>query len=533
MKNTLDWIKTNPFIVACGGVALLGLLGIGYLLLVAAPGFTETRSNEIKQYLDKQRSFMNVSVPLPNEDPNAPPDIETVVINDEVIRDVSRIYGQIKSQYDTIRLDISDKNASRHRSVLLGGGDIWPDADPRRYFARYERAAADYRDHFEAVFDPGNDNPWAMPSMRASSPPSSAEVSEVLEETAFNFLGSIGVSSAAELTDNQANQLYAEQRMQLMQLLADRARRINLYAQLPEDQDPFFVEPSDDDRANTGGGNNPLLGGGSRDRDRDRDNGLPAGYPFFIADWAYAESAPKPDELWEGQVQLWIMRDIMHAIAQVNQVDDNPQASVLNSPIKRLVRLGDVPGYVGMHTVGGVFDETDSDTDGGFDRERRTPRSRPSGEGSGASRSDQVPSIYPDPPSELEPKEPTDAAPEHFGITPSGRVSNSVFDVRHSRLVIDIEWDKLPLFVEQLRKTNFMTVIDADIRDLDEYALLREGYVYGKGDVVRANLLIESLWFREWTGELMPKVVRQKLLIEPLPNARDADEQYPSEDQPY
>jgi len=529
MKNTLDWIKTNPFIVACGAVALLGLLGIAYLLLFAAPSFTQTRSSEIKQYLDKQRSFMNVSVPVPNEDPNAPPDIETVVINDEVIRDVSRIYGQIKSQYETIRLDISDKNASRHRSVLLGRGAIWPDNRRQDLFVQ---AAVDYLNHFKAVFDAGNENPWAMPSMRASSPPSSAEVAEVLEQTAINFLGSIGVSSAAELTESQANQLYAEQRMELMQLLADRARRINIYAQLPPDQDPFFVEPSEGDRARTGGVNNPLLGGGSG-RAQTQGNGLPAGYPFYIAGWAYAESAPQPDELWEGQVQLWIMRDIMHTIAQVNRVNDNPQANVLNSPIKRLIRLEDVPGYIGMHTVGGVFDETGTNVASGFERESPSPRPRPTGGVSGAGGSGQVPSIYPDPPSELEPKEPTDAAPEHFGITPTGRVSNAVFDVRHSRLIIDIEWDKLPLFMEQLRKTNFMTVIDADIQDLDEYAMLREGYVYGKGDVVRANLLIESLWFREWTGELMPKVVRQKLLIEPLPGAQNADQQqYPS-NQPY
>ena len=58
-----------------------------------------------------------------------------------------------------------------------------------------------------------------------------------------------------------------------------------------------------------------------------------------------------------------------------------------------------------------------------------------------------------------------------------------------------------------------MTVIKAEITDLDEYELLQEGYVYGHNDVVRANLVIESLWFRNWTQDLMPTIVKEKLLI--------------------
>jgi hypothetical protein len=58
-----------------------------------------------------------------------------------------------------------------------------------------------------------------------------------------------------------------------------------------------------------------------------------------------------------------------------------------------------------------------------------------------------------------------------------------------------------------------MTVVKAEVTDLDEYELLQEGFVYGHGDVVRAKLIIESLWFRNWTEDLMPKIVKEKLLI--------------------
>ena len=92
-------------------------------------------------------------------------------------------------------------------------------------------------------------------------------------------------------------------------------------------------------------------------------------------------------------------------------------------------------------------------------------------------------------------------------------MSNGVFDVRHTRLTLDIEAAKLPEFMNELHKTNFMTVIKAKVEDIDEYDVLQQGYVYGDSDVVRAELVVESLWFRNWTTDLMPKLVKQKLLI--------------------
>ena len=526
MKIAMDWIKSNPFIVACGGVAIIGLAACGYLLFFAAPGFTEARSEPLKKYGTQQRSFMDVSVPVPNEDPNAPPDDVSVVVNEQVIKKVSSIYNEIKTQYSTILLETSEKNAKAHRGLLLGGDEIWPDADPQRFFALYEKAAADYRDHFKAAFSYGKPNPWGIAAMRASSPPSEAEIAEVLSKSAFEFLGSIGVTSSSTLTENQAKQLFAEQRGKLMQKLTERAGSIHIYADLPRDQDPFA--PAEETEG-TGGapGSGGLIGGGGLVRNEPTDNGLPAGYPFLIAPWAYAETAPKPDELWEGQVQLWIMRDIMQAIARMNNVTSSVQTSVLDNPIKRLRRIEDIPGYVGIHTIGGAFLESNRTTSDnarpgarpGGARPGFAPTVSPSGSGVSGAGGVGITSIYPAPPPEVAPKDPNVQAPEHFGITPTGRISNAVFDVRHTKLTIDIEWAELPRFMDELRATNFMTVIDAEVQDLDEYKLLREGYVYGSADVVRAELLIESLWFREWTGPLMPKIVRQRLLIEPPANS--------------
>lgn len=532
MNKIIDWIKSNPFISVCAVVALAGLLGLGYLRFVQAPRFIESRSQELKQINTRQKSLMSIRVPLPNADLNAPPIEVTAVVNQVVINDVNGVYSAIRDQYDLIRAEISDVNSKRHLPVLLGGSEIWPDGDTENKFDLYVQAADDYRKHFEALFSYGQSNAWNMPALRASGPPTKAEVEQVLSSTAFNFINSIGVGSASSLTKEQADQLYREQRVELMNLLTGRAKSIHLYADLPAEQDPFAYVAEETDR--TSGG---TFGAdrGSTDKQQ-TDNGLPAGYPFQIAAWSFADSPPKPDQLWEGQVQLWIMRDIMQAIANLNRVEQGIEvaqadgttstkpATALNSPVKRLLRLETLPGYVGLHTIGGVFDEQGDSAAlnptgrfggrGGFGDE--------GGFGAGGSAGRDSASVYTDPPLERKPKKPTERAEDHFGISPTGRVSNAVYDVRHTRLIIDIQWDKLPALMQALRELNFMTVVKAEVQDIDEYEVLRQGYVYGQSDVVRADLLIESLWFREWTGELMPKTVREKLLIE-VPEGRLQD----------
>lgn len=522
MKNAIDWIKSNPFNVAAGVIAVIGLAAFGYLYFMAAPSFSASRSEEIKKLKSSQRSLMNIDVRLPNEDPNAEPYRESVVVNQKVIDDVGLIYGKIQNQYEQITLETSDKNAANHRGFMLGGEDVFP-GGANRNFALDEEAVASYRQHFKDLFSYDVVNNRNIPSMRASSPPTPEEIQAALEKTGSEFIRSIGVSGANALTKVQAQQLFAEQRMQLMKLLTDRARSIHLYASLPKAEDVFAP---DDTVAQPGvaasaPGLSPLLGGGSSASGGAAQPGLPADYPFTIEPWAFAASAPQPDELWEGQVQLWIMRDVMFAIHKTNRVGKTvntigpdgslraEEATVLNSPIKRLIRLEHIPGYVGLHTVGGLSDQPQATSGTG------SPFGGSAAPSFGAATGlTGTPSIYSTPPIELKPKDPTAAASEHFGITPTGRVCNSVFDVRHSRLTIDIEWQALSRFMQQLHATNFMTVIQVDIDDVDEYEVLQYGYIYGQADVVRVELLIESLWFREWTADLMPKVVREKLLID-------------------
>ncbi len=88
---------------------------------------------------------------------------------------------------------------------------------------------------------------------------------------------------------------------------------------------------------------------------------------------------------------------------------------------------------------------------------------------------------------------------------------NSVYDVRNASLRVIVDSVRMPELFDAISKTNFMTVVDCDLRRFDPAEHLLEGFVYADDDqqLVIAELRIETIWLREWTKELMPPAVRQ------------------------
>ena len=60
-------------------------------------------------------------------------------------------------------------------------------------------------------------------------------------------------------------------------------------------------------------------------------------------------------------------------------------------------------------------------------------------------------------------------------------------------------------------ETNLITVLDMDVREVDLWADLRQGYYYGKAPVVRVDLELETVWHRDWTVPMMPQSVKSAL----------------------
>jgi hypothetical protein len=228
------------------------------------------------------------------------------------------------------------------------------------------------------------------------------------------------------------------------------------------------------------------------------------GFPFQIGAWAESGDFPTPAQIWEGQLELWIQQDIARVIALANNVDGSKTrlledetgqmaeqvypSSVVDAPVKRLMGIYVVPGYVGFHTLGGVGAGA-SNTASGVQRADGS-YDAPIGGMTGS---------------------PDQRQSDNFYVGPSGRVSNAVYDVRHAVVNMVVDYQQLPMFFEALSQVSFMTALDVQIRDVDEYAALAEGYFYGRGDVVEVTMVIETIWLRDWTVPLMPEQTKQYL----------------------
>jgi hypothetical protein len=77
------------------------------------------------------------------------------------------------------------------------------------------------------------------------------------------------------------------------------------------------------------------------------------------------------------------------------------------------------------------------------------------------------------------------------------------------------DFQKLPDLFNAISSVNLMTIIDARYESLDEYGDegLANLYLFGQGDIVKADFIIETIWLREWTVPLMPPVVREYLAV--------------------
>jgi hypothetical protein len=186
-------------------------------------------------------------------------------------------------------------------------------------------------------------------------------------------------------------------------------------------------------------------------------DGLPASVP---------EQAPSPSLAWFMQERAWIDQDICRAVSLANAASSS---GVADAPVKRIVKIK-------------------SSWDAGSDR---APQ-----------------------PSAYEPGD--DKPPLNFNISITGRSSgpgsrNRWYDVRPVTIEAVVSSQKLPQFLNALTATNFMSLLDLDLARVEPLTDLREGFSYGDEHVVRATIVLETIWLREWRKPAMPPDVKAAL----------------------
>ncbi|MEM0914759.1 MAG: hypothetical protein AAGK09_09140 [Planctomycetota bacterium] len=443
MSNLLNWLRNNPVTIASAVIALiaLGIFGYTYTLNSAL----RERMQDQRQAMNTLDSLRNQTVPFPNEDPTQPEiSVRGVTINQGVIDEFEIIYSRFDGQFEDLYEYVLQRNQAGKEPMLDG---LFP--QPANAGRPFDARLA-YRNRLLAMLGPptpGGGEPQAALNAGGTPDPlyvadQVADAQKVSEDSIYSTRFE---AQSSGFTENEVQDIFEAQQARLVDVLKGAADGISVYA---------ATEPFD-----------------------------PA-FPFEIMPWAAPSAQDSPDllDMWEAQVQLWVLEDVVRAIAAANAQaeEESGAAGVPASVVKRLISLTVEPGYVGFDS-GGLAGGTDIPE---LAAERVPAANRPQ--------------------------------PDNFVVSPTGRITNGVYLVRFATLQADVAFSKLPLLLDAIDSINFMAVVDIDIQDVDEYEVMQELYFYGSDDVVEATIAIESILFRDWLAPMMPDDVRE-MLAQPDP----------------
>ncbi len=564
----MNWIRHNPITVlaAVGVVASLALL---VLLMQQRPKVVSKMEQEPRTFIERAQRLAATPVTLPGPEPDSPPVQMQTVPTRELISILTDIYG--KGGLEALRMETSltainrvadrrlvleDLDAGMNEQQMLerfldGDPDLTQDLidsflsgarnagagrhdriHPHLFPAAREgrplevvlaEAEEEIRSTLRAMLGRGSGR-WH--GLRAGPGLDEEQRQAILDETRRQFLREKGItdpregeSPEAQLTSEERRELRGRQSRHLRKEIQERAEQLGVYAQTSS-------QPAET-------------------------------YPFELPDW-FRERRPQTlAEAWRLQHDLWIYQDLVTAIHRANKLDDADN-DLTRQPVKRLIRMRVLPGYVGAGGPSGVL-EGDRGRDRTAGRDQRW-------EGGFETGRDAAARGFPAADAGDERDAPL-RLPVDFSLTPTGRVTagpvpagndmgyggrngggerviNPLYLVRHAELSLIVDQRQLPALLRAIDETNLMTILSSNMRAVDPYDHLAQGYWYGEeGELVRLDMVIESLWLRSWLapgpdprehGGLMPSSVRREIGIAPRPDrdddARDAprfpDEQF-------
>ena len=198
-----------------------------------------------------------------------------------------------------------------------------------------------------------------------------------------------------------------------------------------------------------------------------------------------SQTAPQTDELWYAQTALWVQTEVVQAIAGFNDRElkaiskDPADHNIMNAPIKHLILL-QVPQGVDQYIAKAATAE-------------------------GA----------------------TPGAPD-YDLSPTGRNSNSLYDVVKFNLVIKADARYVARMMHELGRGRFITIHKVNLTAVDNAVAKSDGFVYGSAPIVQVQITGESLLMREWTKPLVPEPVKKHLPQFEEP-AKPAEEPPPAE----
>lgn len=229
----------------------------------------------------------------------------------------------------------------------------------------------------------------------------------------------------------------------------------------------------------------------------------------FAAATATAGAAPSPLAIWDAQLKVWIQDDIAKAIVALNE-RESKLGNVTDAPVKQLLKVvieglrgagaaapaasgsyGPPPGMGGYGSMGGG----PGGGYGGMPGYGGPGGMSPYGQMGMGSSTPTAP-IGPD--------------------SLTGHTANALYDVVPFQVLVHIEADKLPDFLEELSRNRFITPSQlVSMKSVDTVVLgAATNVMYGSVPVVEALVTAEAVLLRDWTVKFMPPEIRQSLAVD-------------------
>lgn len=439
------------------GAVVLGGLGFVFFML---PGTAEELQTQMKTRYSKEsaaRTLSNQTVVIPSIVPGQPPtEFRNTVVTADATEAKQAAMKFIKGQADAIAEMSADRN--REGRVQKAGANLVPlmgDEPQQGLLPEPPMGSSSplmFRDRYRMHFPRqtarlATGQPQYVPGMTAGLAPTDAEVKLAYDTYKKN---------RQDAAPKVGGQVLKQPTIQSLEAFAR-----DYVAQRAVETKGLYVSPS----------------------------------AFQVFAWANEAKPPTPEQIYAGMVTMWIQDDIVDAILELNKGN----SGVARNPVKRLL---------GIHIGAGASAVSFTDKD-------QTGTRSEAGTGSlflkeGSMTAAATPGAPPPPSAAAG----SGNAPVGLDYAKSmtGRVGSERYDVTHVKLAVDIEPTYLNHFIKELySQNNGYTVLEIDLTTIDPFTTISNGYVYGSKPVVRAEILMEAVFFREWTTKIMPAGYRTAL----------------------
>lgn len=276
---------------------------------------------------------------------------------------------------------------------------------------------------------------------RAGKPPSDQSLLDQLQRRQDQFIAAERKADRKSLNEEQLTRLQHSLVDKRLQLYADAAANTSFYADIA-------------------------------------DLGLPA-------EAGEAGTPPSETKMFLWQWRLWVIEDVLKAVNSANK----PYRGVVDAPVKRILSLVVREDSIPKPAAAAAATE-----------EVPAEGSTPPADGAAAAAVVETAAAP-----ALPPLDPKAVVKYDFVKSMTGRVSNSMYDVRYVTVRMVVATSMIPEVLNAIARQNFMTVTGMDVRPTDAFEAADEGFIYGAAPVSEVKLTVESVWLRPWIAKLMPR----------------------------